>query len=238
MRGFNTLVDITIKDTKLTALCDSGSNYTLLNSKLAEQLKLEKSPNQQNLPTILTANTGQCSIIGRAFCKIQMSQKTDLTINIEVYLIDNLAYQLILGRDFLERHGFILNFRDGIIHTDYGPIEMKAATEIDSFDQATDNKLLRNLSCTLTSEQTFVQEFLKSLAFSSTLGLIPNIKHIIETKDNIPITCKPYAVPFALREATRAEIERQKTLGIIRHCENGWGSPAFPKQKKMEKFAF
>ncbi|KRH94160.1 putative retrovirus polyprotein [Pseudoloma neurophilia] len=107
---------------------------------------------------------------------------------------------------------------------------MKATVEIDSFDQETDNKLLRNLYCILTSEQ----EFLKSLAFSSTLGLIPKIQQIIETKDNLPIICKPYAVPCALREATCAEIVRLEMLGIIWYFKNGWGSPVFLKQKNGE----
>ncbi|KRH94485.1 hypothetical protein M153_2450008385 [Pseudoloma neurophilia] len=154
-RNYNTSIDVTVQETTIKALCDSGSAYTLISEQKAKQNKLiiEES---KNCPKIFTANHTECKIIGSVNFELSLVSKKDLKIRTKALVITNLAYDLILGRDFLEAHGFILNLRDGIIQTDYGPIEIDA-TDNDVFEE----KLI--LNCSISSAVQLNKKRLKML---------------------------------------------------------------------------
>ena len=67
------------------------------------------------------------------------------------------------------------------------------------------------------------------------LGCSDIIKVKIDTGDAEPISCKPYRVPYALKQRVSDYIEEMLNAGIISPSESPWASPLVVVAKKPNK---
>jgi len=58
------------------------------------------------------------------------------------------------------------------------------------------------------------------------------VEHKILLTDHNPIRCKPYPIPFALREAVKSEVEEMCRLGVIERSDSPYSSPLLLVKKK------
>jgi len=68
--------------------------------------------------------------------------------------------------------------------------------------------------------------------FSDLPGITDIAEHRIQLTDNNPIRCKPYPIPYALRDVVKSEIDEMCQLGIIEPSESPYSSPLLIVKKK------
>jgi len=68
--------------------------------------------------------------------------------------------------------------------------------------------------------------------FSDLPGLTQVVEHKILLTDHNPIRCKPYPIPFALRETVKSEVEEMCRLGVIERSDSPYSSPLLLVKKK------
>jgi len=68
--------------------------------------------------------------------------------------------------------------------------------------------------------------------FSDLPGITDTAEHRIQLTDNNPIRCKPYPIPYALRDVVKSEIDEMCRLGIIEPSESPYSSPLLMVKKK------
>ena len=97
----------------IRGLIDTGSGTTLINSKLANKLKLSIQPIQKGQLSCLFAAEGS---------KLYIDGVTDIIFNVNglliahtVYVVENIAESLILGSDFLSDNQIIIDYSNKIV---------------------------------------------------------------------------------------------------------------------------
>ena len=58
------------------------------------------------------------------------------------------------------------------------------------------------------------------------------IQHQIRLTDDTPIRCKPYRLPYAIREELRNEVDTLLEMGVVRQSTSPYASPIFMVKKK------
>ncbi|XP_056641536.1 uncharacterized protein LOC130448273 [Diorhabda sublineata] len=66
------------------------------------------------------------------------------------------------------------------------------------------------------------------------LTFTSNVKHIIRTKDEVPVHTKSYRYPYVHREEIRRQIQEMLDKNIIRPSCSPWSSPIWIVKKKMD----
>lgn len=80
---------------------------------------IEKTKNH-----IIIVNSFPLETLGSCKLKLQFGCLEDVTVVTTVIVVTYLNHPVILGRKFMEKHEIILNFRKGIIQSNFGCIEM------------------------------------------------------------------------------------------------------------------
>ena len=58
------------------------------------------------------------------------------------------------------------------------------------------------------------------------------IQHQIKLTDNTPISCKPYPLPYTMREELRNEVDTMLEMGVVRLSTSPYASPIVMVKKK------
>ena len=58
------------------------------------------------------------------------------------------------------------------------------------------------------------------------------IQHQIRLTDDMPIRCKPYPLPYAMREELRNEVDTMLEMGVVRPSTSPYASPIVMVKKK------
>ena len=128
------------KNRQHTILLDSASDFTFVRSDLVDELDRIKLPTENRI-TITSANNTVSKISHHTNLQVEFNCIPNIKITIHAYLLDTLSYEIIGGRDSLEQHGIILNFRDGLITINNSIFEMSyKSTKIDYYDHLVHNK--------------------------------------------------------------------------------------------------
>lgn len=145
--NYQSTATINLDKKEYTALLDSGSAFSLLSSRTFDGLK-NKPERSDSKTKLKTVNNEPCETKFSTIIDIELRAHPDTILKTKVVITTNLAYDIILGRDFLEKHNIILNFREGVIQTDHGYIEMPTERATDKLDRELENKLSISLNCT------------------------------------------------------------------------------------------
>ena len=68
--------------------------------------------------------------------------------------------------------------------------------------------------------------------FTDMLGETDVIQHQIRLTDDAPIRCKPYPLPYAMREELRNEVNTMLEMGVVRPSTSPYTSPIVMVKKK------
>ncbi|KRH93767.1 putative LTR transposable element [Pseudoloma neurophilia] len=179
---------------------------------------------------IFGADMSPLNVIGNAEIDIRTKQPSEIIFKTPMLIIDGLVHDVILGREFLERHEFILNFRDGFIQCPHATFEMASSTSSHQRTVNEANNIVENGF--KTNHRLKLRKLLLEHKTRDLHQKIPHIQHTIETVPDKTIYLKPYPVPDKLVQATKKEVQRLLEEKIIIKTKDGWSSPAFAKQKK------
>lgn len=105
-------VIVQINRQKVRAMIDSGSPYTLCNTKFIDKLRAHSEPLQfGEINKLYTANGSQMNVIGRTTVDISLS---GLIFPTKIMITEGLQDFLILGYDFLQMTGALILTTDRI----------------------------------------------------------------------------------------------------------------------------
>ena len=108
--------------------------------------------------------------------------------------------------------------------SDSDPLEVQLPSRTgDKRETISDVHVCPELSETKQAEiRQLLEEF--NDIFSDLPGLTQVVEHKILLTDHNPIRCKPYPIPFALREAVKSEVEEMCRLGVIERSDSPYSS--------------
>ena len=149
-------------------------------------------------------------------------------------IADNLSTPVILGCDFLNRHGFIINFKNCTVTTpDHQGLQlilqMKKTTSKPCNTLTIDDELPQAIPSTIMPHSTQdidlpddVHPDLKQviddhkLLFTRRLGKTMTAEHFIDTGNATPVKVPPRPIPFHYTERVTKQLEDMAKEGTIR----------------------
>ena len=121
----------------------------------------------------------------------------------------------------------------GVIHQDVDP-ELGEVPDLEGYRQREGVRDVK-LGDELPEDQRRV---LKDLVrrypdvFTDMPGETDVIQHQIRLTDDTPIRCKPYPLPYAMREELRNEVDTMLEMGVVRQSTSPYASPIVMVKKK------
>ena len=163
-----------------------------------------------------------------------------MTVNHTLIVVEKLSTPVILGCDFLTKHGVILDFNTGTFNTatsaQEGKIHLSPTHSCmllldDDHPEAMPSKATSSLLGTLdmpTEYHPALRQVLQdhAMLFKSDLGCTTVAEHVIETGDAAPVKVPPRPVPFHYAGRVHKELEEMAQEGIIRRSNSPWSALA------------
>ena len=242
----------------LEVMLDSGSSISLLAQANVEQMT---NITEKPVPTILlrTASGIPLPIVKYVTASV-LIQNMETTLQHDFFVVSDLIVPAILGLDFLQQHGLVLDFSSNAVqvypkvkHTDVKCQELRQIVE-----EARNNKphvgiiaAINDDSSELT-EDCAIPKFGTSKAyelpencgdefrqlieehkdlFCTTPGKTTCDCHYIPTKGP-PIRVPPRRIPGHYREEVARQIEQMLSQGIIKESSSPWMAPTVFVPKK------
>ncbi|GFY17301.1 retrovirus-related Pol polyprotein from transposon 297 [Trichonephila clavipes] len=230
----NAVFRISINEVSGTAFADSRASHSIAGETLYTILLQQGAAFEKTVISLSFADgivtqkevlrTFQTVILeGRKF-------KTPFTI-----LPDAQNYSTLLGVDFLENAGIVLNFRKNCWNfcddsqKSYNFVTPYHSTSVNVRPVAINNCQLREDEGQelLGSQRAELDSLLRNHHSIFEVGgeATPFIEHSINTENNPPISVPPYRMNSARKELLKKELDSLLQQGIIVECESPYASP-------------
>ena len=241
----------------LRALFDSGGSHTMIRSSVLPKGATPTLHTKKAFKTIagnfLSSRTVSLSEI--VLLEFDKTRKID---GITVYVFDEpCPYDIILGRDFMEKAGIDVLFSKGIITWLDRMIPMKTLNELNDVDTLLDNtgpeiyaseildakydetsieEVVRQQTHLNEGQRRRLQETLDKYTtiFDGKLGHYTRSKVHLELEETAkPFHTRPYPVAKVHEAAFKKELDHLVSIGVLRPCTmTQWASPTFIVPKK------
>ena len=124
-----------LRGSKIDALLDTGSFFSLLSHNTARKLNIKTVPlNEGNARRLFSANGSQLKIMGTASISLNICS---LILPVSVHIVENLNEHLILGREFLRSSSAVLDFKTSTVtFSDTLSVPLSSPTENVQFVRA------------------------------------------------------------------------------------------------------
>lgn len=241
------MLPFTIYGRPAIACADSGAQVSIAGRRVYEFLR---SLNTEFIETKrnVTYADGVTREMTAFIVQLPVKIITRTIINEFIVLPELMNNKTLLGVDFLEKAGIVINLSRQTWHFADEPSQLYAyvseeapePVQICTIPPSADALDLRGEEGeNLTAEQR--------LAFNALLKANEDVfrpggeptefgEHVIETGNHRPISVPPYRMPPAKKEFLQQEIDRMLADGIIEECESPWGFPVVLVPKKDGKF--
>lgn len=225
-----------MEERSFASLVDSGSNRTLSSVrifgcegiKIIRELGLPPQPGKQS--RIRTANGQVVSIPEEIELEVGLE---DTYRKLRVGLLPTLAVPCILGVDFFNTFGIIIDFASNAWYLRDELHRRHRFTEI------TDTCVCSGLSEITTDQQERLEKFFTNNTESSeNPGVIDLTEHHIDVGQNRPIKQRCYLVSPKVQEAIREEVDKMLAGGIIESSFSKWSNPIVMVKKPNSKYRF
>ena len=120
-----------------------------------------------------------------------------------------------------------------VIHQDFDP-ELGEVPDLEGYSQregVCDVKLGDELP---KDQRRVLKDLVRRYpdVFTDMPGETDVIQHQIKLTDDMPIRCKPYPLPYAMREELRNELDSMLEMGVVRPSTSPYASPIIMVKKK------
>ena len=219
-------LDAIFEDKTVKVIFDRGSKDNYIGASLIDE---EKTRLLSKSKFITVANGQKQEIKREAPIILEFLQIPNATFSFSSLILPGLPSDIILGISFMTKFETTINFKEKQIRIKENLIEIPTG-KIEEL--AFPDKQLTEKVYLLENQQTIVSQLLNTYN-ENTLeyGLIPNVTHKINLKENCSIQAKPYPIPNSVVPRFKDEIKRLLSLGIINHSNSRFASPCFPLVK-------
>jgi hypothetical protein len=157
-------------------------------------------------------------------------------------VVEDLIYPVILGSDFLQKTGLLIDLYQGSAFFRFDP-DIKLpwigrASALDSPSVCTSMQICPDLSHLTLSLVNSVLEVIDEFpdVLTPRLGLTTLLEYDIELLDNVPVKIPPYRLMPPKMEALRLHVHHMLEQGIIRPSVSPYSSPIFLVPKGRDDF--
>lgn len=249
----NLFIPITLQDTHVTAMVDTGSTLSLIQKSCWKQLSRQEVYLPGGGQTFLLANGQRQTAVGKVVWKSEVQGRP---IELTLYIMNDtdLTVPIILGMDFLLKSGMVLNFNNA----QYGFSPIEGAETPDFFPffhqdihstinfylaiplQPCSDEVLHSIHQLSEKADTDMQtqQELENLMLSwptvcnQEIGYTNLVKHRIITTDELPVRKRAYKVSIEKQSFVEGQIKELLDKKIIRPSCSPWASPVVVVQKK------
>ena len=231
-----------LNDRRTAILLDSGASCSVISKPHVYRTVIEPI----HTVRLVNADGGDITPRGVAIMTIGLGK---FSAKHKFVVVDHLSTPVILGCDFLMRHGYVLDFQQCTYHRSQNPEEVLQLQPAWGHPPHTMPQPLHTITvddecpqaipipCKQTSIPTVdmptdihpalnatLEEF-KSL-FSPELGRTNTTEHIIDTGNALPIKVPPRPIPFHYSERVHQQLQEMAQEGIIQPSTSPWCAPA------------
>ena len=243
------------KDIKI--LFDTGASKSIIKADKVGKLQLK-----EDTTTVWDTAAGKMTTTKKAkvkFCLSEFDERKEITWNFHV-TNSHLRYDMIIGRDIMNKHGMCINFKEGMMYWNHtmAPLKspdatVKEAHVLDSshVEEATDrikqildakyepanlDKVVEECSHLTKDERQKLRKLLEKYKelFDGTLGKWKNTQYNIELQPNaLPYHARAFPIPRIHEQSLRMEVDRLVKEGVLRKINRSeWAAPTFIIPKK------
>ncbi|KII70617.1 Retrovirus-related Pol polyprotein from transposon 17.6 [Thelohanellus kitauei] len=200
------------------ALIDTGATVSLVSHDIVKNLPiLSKITINLN-----TANKSHIKSLGSVNLPFELS---NLNTSWDFHVIENLAFDFIVGLDILAKHNgnISINSKNFVtFEQSVNSITVEKLNVSDRLPYSSKNELV-----------DLLREFEDVFAANSTdLGHTNKVVHDIVTKSDQPIKVRPYRISIHQEKEMIKLIDDMLKSNVIRHSSSAWSAPAIIVKKK------
>lgn len=246
----------------MRVLLDTGASRTMINSKMLPKGATPTLIENSNFTTVAGSFQSKRQVYLNQIILPEFD-KTRKIDGISAYVFDEpCAYDVIIGRDFLNKIPMIFDFSTGLMKWIDRSIPMKPnasmSLEMDYYDddyeeeedeenyaaeildakyeKANIAELVKELDHLNEAQQERLKTVLEKFPrlFDGGLGFYPHKQiHLELEEDAVPVHSRAYPVPKAHEDAFKRELEHLCKIGVLRKCGmTEWAAPTFIVPKK------
>lgn len=218
--GNKMIKEVIIKNTRLDALIDTGSQVTIMREDIYKNLKLGQLLNT----TICLSGFGKNEVRSLGcFQTIVEIDNEQFPCTMHVVRSDAMNTSIIIGSDILNLAEVIVNV-DGIMVRKVSPTMFLAQIDV-----------LEERSLNIDAIDSKIREEVETLveSYEPDKCKTTNVNMRIVLKDNKPIFQKPRRLPVPEKEIVEQQVEEWISEGIVEPCTSEYASAVVVVKKKM-----
>lgn len=233
----------------LSALLDSGSARSLISSEIFK--RIQNSPQVKKVETIdlfcYTATNEPMRVSQQATVHFKLGH---FSWNFIFLISDTLHMDVILGSDFMNKSGLVLDIQRSIYYFNFKPMSVfpisalkkpvslsrqEPCFEVDALDAEVGETDLSHLS---VSEQEQVNCILDKYpeVLTANLGCTKVLEYDIGLNDSKPVRSTPYSLAPPKMAFLRKHVDKLLAQGVIQPSKSAYSSPAFLVPKGEDDF--
>ncbi|KMQ90342.1 s68306 pol retrotransposon woot [Lasius niger] len=220
-RRFKPYLWIHFDEIRVRCLIDTGAQISAITKRVYDKL-IEARVRVRAIPIRKFTLVGAFSDKGEVIAnKIQVNfsiAERDFAYNL--YVVKNLAYDMVLGMDFLSENNSILRCREGKFEVEFDVGSRKTVRSMNAISVADANDRLNDIL--LKHEEIFRDE----------IGRVNNYEHRIRLTSRAPYKSKTYPIPEIHRERVKSHLLDMENTGIIERTSSQYINPLVVVVKK------
>lgn len=224
-----TTVNVRVNGYSTVALVDSGSSITAIRGPFVQLLRLQKK-RAPSLNVTFGDNIATASADAMVCATLAIGGYVS---NVWFRVLEDLAFDVILGTNWLRRHSVNCSWSKNLVHLPFGEsvpmLLMRAPKPVQL------NMAMRQPDGIAIVLNRYPHAF---AANPKCPGHIDFVQHRIDTGDRPPIKVHPYRRSPAERERIREEVRRMKADGIIVESKSPYAAQPNLTEKKSGEVRF
>lgn len=215
-------IRVRVASKEIRALIDTRAQINAVSKDLYDEL-LKSDANIATIPinrfTVRGAFADKGEIIAfKTAMDVTIGEKTYV---IEFYIMKKLAYDMILGMEFLARHRAVINCTGEVVQ-----LSLEESANIAAIQKLTTQEVQSKINEILSDNKDL---------FTNEIGCVTHYTHRIKMNTKVPYKAKTYPIPEVHREAVTRYIDELERDGIIKRAPTQYINPLVVVIKKNGK---
>uniref|UniRef100_A0A1B6LZF3 RNA-directed DNA polymerase n=2 Tax=Graphocephala atropunctata TaxID=36148 RepID=A0A1B6LZF3_9HEMI len=212
-------------DVKEKVLIDTGSSVSLVNEQFYNKLVSNKLASKLNktLVKCASADNSEIELEGECLVKVKIE---NFTWKLKFIVAKKLAWNVIIGANFIKKSGLILDLKNDQCYFDFKP-----NVKIELFQNLTtlSNHVNQDVKIGCNKAVEGVNKLLKDFprVFSDKIGRALDFEIDLQVSDPDPVRLKPYPLPPPKLAELRKILDDLLEQDIIRPSMSNYSSPTF-----------